>query len=173
MRKDRYRAWREAGLDAWKREAVRMVSRAADPVLDEITSVDDLTLTTYMDVHMESWHADRLVYLGDAAHATSPQLGQGCNLALIDAMVLADCLAAEPDLAHALDDYSRTRRRHVRFYQTMTRFLTPLFQSDWTILGWLRDASMWFPSAFPPTRKEMLRTMAGVKTGFVRGVLPP
>jgi 2-polyprenyl-6-methoxyphenol hydroxylase-like FAD-dependent oxidoreductase len=166
----RVAAWRAAGLEAWKQE-VRAVSRAADPVLEQITSADQLAFTTYMDIHMETWNTRNVVYLGDAAHATSPQLGQGCNLALIDAMVLADVLAREPHVPTALDEYSRVRRSHLRFYQMLSRLLTPMFQSDGRILGWLRDATMWLPSTIPFLRRETLRTLAGMKTGLLRGEL--
>ena len=86
-------AWRAAGLDAWKAEV-----RALDPriafVLDRVTSLDQLVFARYRDVAMKRWHDRGIVFIGDAAHATSPQLGQGANLALVDAMVLADALAS-------------------------------------------------------------------------------
>src|SRR4029077_14505030 len=109
----------------------------------------DLTLASYYDVSMPRWHASLrsrgagLVLLGDCAHATSPQLGQGCNLALCDAAALADALAetsgAPTDVAAALDAYTHARRAHLDFYQLATRALTPVFQSDYTPLGFARD----------------------------------
>ena len=40
------------------------------------------------------WHRGRAVLAGDAAHAMSPQLGQGVNMALVDALALRDALRA-------------------------------------------------------------------------------
>ena len=51
---------------------------------------------------MHHWHGDRVAIFGDAAHALSPQLGQGVNLALMDAAVLAHSLATQPSLPAAL-----------------------------------------------------------------------
>ena len=42
--------------------------------------VGQLTDAAYRDVLMPRWHEGNVVYLGDAAHAMSPQLGQGTSL---------------------------------------------------------------------------------------------
>lgn len=47
--------------------------------------------------------------LGDAAHPTLPFLAQGANMGLEDAWVLAESLAAAPDLAQGLADYQNAR----------------------------------------------------------------
>ena len=108
IRLDRVDAWRTCGLAPWKAELAKL---EAAPVLEQIQSVDEVLFASYHDVVMPRWTTRNVVHLGDAAYATSPQLGQGCNLALCDAMVLADVLAAEDrDLAFALDNYSRDRK---------------------------------------------------------------
>jgi salicylate hydroxylase len=57
------------------------------------------------------WSSGRVTLLGDACHAMLPYLGQGANMALEDALVLARCLEAEPDdAAHALRRYETARR---------------------------------------------------------------
>jgi len=163
-------AWRARGLDAWKAE-VHALDPRIEPVLAQIHSPDQLTFARYRDVAMPKWHDRGVVFLGDAAHATSPQLGQGANLALVDAMVLADALANGCDEA-ALADYSRRRKRHLGTYQFMTRALTPLFQSHSRVAGWLRDLTFPIANALPPLRNHMIRTMAGVSRGFARKCLP-
>jgi 2-polyprenyl-6-methoxyphenol hydroxylase-like FAD-dependent oxidoreductase len=157
------------GVDAWKRE-VRRVAPVTEELLDQIHAPSDLTLASYFDVSMPRWHADRVILLGDCAHATSPQLGQGCNLALCDAAALADALAEHgDDVPAALDAYTLARRDHLAFYQLATRALTPVFQSDYEPLGVARDLFLPIATKVPFVRREMLRSMAGTKTGWLWG----
>ena len=143
------------------------------PVLEQIEDVEQVLFAAYHDVVMHRWATRNVVYLGDAAHATSPQLGQGCNLALWDAMVLADALAAEErELACALDRYSRARADHLAFYQLATRWLTPFFQGDAALLGALRDAAMPLLGRVGVTNRLMTRSMLGVVDGFAGRMLP-
>ena len=166
IRGDRVAAWRARGLDAWKEE-VRELAEEAGPVLDQIDDIDQVLYAGYHDVVMHRWHTRNVVYLGDAAHATSPQLGQGCNLALWDAMELSDAIAAERrDLARALERYSRRREGHLGFYQVATRWLTPFFQGDIAPLGGLRDAAMPTLCRIPFFRRLMTLSMLGVMDGF-------
>jgi 2-polyprenyl-6-methoxyphenol hydroxylase-like FAD-dependent oxidoreductase len=99
----------------------------------------------------------------------SPQLGQGANLALFDALILSACLAGAADLPAALVAYTTARRRHLSFYQYATRWLTPFFQSDLTPLGWLRDLLMPLCAAIPPLRRLMVRSMSGLSQGLGLG----
>lgn len=172
VRIDRVAELRRGGLARWKAAVLDLEPRAA-PVVDQIDDLDQLLLARYCDVRMSRWHGERIAALGDAAHATSPQLGQGANLALWDAMILADSIAEEGNLAAALESYSRTRRAHLRYYQFAARWLTPLFQSDFRLGGWLRDWLMPMANRIGPARRLMIETMAGVRRGFVRRSLAP
>ncbi|MGE0549372.1 MAG: FAD-dependent oxidoreductase [Kofleriaceae bacterium] len=160
-------AWWATSLDVWKAE-VRALDPRIDVVLDAITDHGQLTFARYRDVRMARWCDRNVVFIGDAAHATSPQLGQGANLALLDAMVLADCVGRGGSIDHALALYCTQRGRHLRYYQWMTRMLTPVFQSDRRMFGWLRDWVFPVGNALPPIRNFMIRTMAGVSLGFAR-----
>ena len=164
---ERVDAWRAAGLAAWRDQVLRLDPRA-EALLDQLDDLEPVLFTRYRDVAMWPWHANRLVFIGDAAHATSPQLGQGANLALVDAAVLADAVAAESTIERALASYSAQRRRHLDYYQFATRALTPLFQGDSRVLGWLRDRA--FPASrwLRPLRRRMVMMMTGIERGIVR-----
>jgi 2-polyprenyl-6-methoxyphenol hydroxylase-like FAD-dependent oxidoreductase len=168
VRADTVDALAERGIDALKRE-VRELAPVAEHVLAQIRQFSDLTFASYWDVTMPRWHEQRVVLLGDAAHATSPQLGQGCNLALCDAAALADAIECSADVDQALDAYTASRRGHLGFYQLATRWLTPFFQSDHDWLGVLRDVAMGPFARLPFVGREMVRSMAGTKTGWVWG----
>src|SRR5262249_38739696 len=114
-----YERWRAEGLDAWKAE-VREVWPQAEPLLQAIASADDLVLARYR--HRTLWRPAglKLAHIGDAAHATSPQLGQGANMALLDAYALAAALQREADIGAALEAYVRARRWHVQFFQALS-----------------------------------------------------
>ena len=99
----------------------------------------------------------------DAAHATSPQLGQGCNLALIDAATLCDAIDAADALPDALAAYTRARRPALNFYQRATRWLTPLFQSDEPAFGVARDLELVY--RYFPILKERSAQDAGLLSG--------
>ena len=167
LRADRLEAWRAAGLSAWRDAVLRMDPRA-EPILDTLHDLEPVLFSRYRDVSMYPWHAERLVFLGDAAHAMSPQLGQGANLALMDAITLAETIADEPNVERALSAYSIARRRHLGFYQFATRALTPMFQSDSRVLAWLRDRVFPHSRWFGYLRRRMVRTMVGIDLGLVR-----
>jgi 2-polyprenyl-6-methoxyphenol hydroxylase-like FAD-dependent oxidoreductase len=114
---------------------------------------------------MKRWHAERCVFLGDAGHAMSPQLGQGVNLALEDASCLASCIASMP-LSKALSAYSRRRGPVLRYYQLATRSLTPIFQSDHEWIDPIRHRAFRVFQHIPFMRNMMTKSMAGMMRGF-------
>jgi salicylate hydroxylase len=46
---------------------------------------------------LKQWSEGRVTLLGDACHSMVPYLGQGVNMAIEDACVIARCLAENPD----------------------------------------------------------------------------
>jgi 2-polyprenyl-6-methoxyphenol hydroxylase-like FAD-dependent oxidoreductase len=153
---------RDAGLAMLKARILAAWPEAA-PIVEEIKSFDALSLATYRDVRLRPSHSGRVLAIGDAAHGTSPQLGQGANLALIDAVVLAHVLRREPNVDHAIARYEALRRPHLRFYRLASRFLTPAFQSDSRLAGWARDMFLGPMGRVPGIDRVMRTTLAGVR----------
>ncbi len=89
---------------------------------------------------LRRWSRGRIVLLGDAAHATTPGVGQGAAQAIEDAVVLADRLAGGRDLTSALREYESARRRRVKRVLKLSRRADRAAQLA-SPLGWrLRNA---------------------------------
>ncbi|MGN6167777.1 MAG: FAD-dependent monooxygenase [Solirubrobacteraceae bacterium] len=67
------------------------------------------------------WSEGRLALLGDAAHPTTPGVGQGAAMAIEDALVLADELAARDDLTPGLARYESIRRPRAELVLKLSR----------------------------------------------------
>jgi 2-polyprenyl-6-methoxyphenol hydroxylase-like FAD-dependent oxidoreductase len=122
-------------IDDWKAQ-LTSVWPEVEPLLAHVRK-EDLARAVYRDVFAGRWNAGACVLLGDAAHGTSPQLGQGANLALVDAVELAERLKAP--VAVSLGGFQAARRRHTGLYQLASWALTPLFQSRGSFWPAVRD----------------------------------
>jgi len=171
-RLDRMDAARARGWEAWRAAALRLWPQA-HAAIEALRGFQDFTTAAYADVRVSPWTSGCVALIGDAAHGTSPQLGQGATLALLDAHALGEALAAESEIAAALRRYAAARRDHARYYQWASRLLTPFFQSDGRALGGLRDLFMGPVGALPILRREFLATLTGHKTGILHGRLGP
>jgi 2-polyprenyl-6-methoxyphenol hydroxylase-like FAD-dependent oxidoreductase len=79
---------------------------------------DDEVICSAMEwMECDAWHTRRLVLVGDAAHASSPLMGQGGCMAMEDACVLAEELWTEATVEGALANYVRRRKPRVEWVQ--------------------------------------------------------
>lgn len=131
-------AWRERGLDAWK-QGVLTLWPEAEALVTQIVDADQLTFARYAHRTLPRPTEERLIHIGDAWHSASPQLGQGANMALLDAWALATGLSRHREIEPALAEGIALRRRHVRLYQWLTWLFTPVYQSDSRVLPFMRD----------------------------------
>jgi len=91
-----------------------------------VSSVEDWSSVNYdelREVHVERWHRGSVFILGDAAHAMTPNVGQGANAAMVDGLVLmqliARALAEKGTLDEVGREFERVRRRFVTKTQAM------------------------------------------------------
>jgi 2-polyprenyl-6-methoxyphenol hydroxylase-like FAD-dependent oxidoreductase len=157
-------AIRQKPLKVWK-DKILALCPMSENLLSQIEDWEQVLTARYGDVSMRKWHRDRCVFLGDAGHAMSPQLGQGVNLALADASCLASCVADHP-LEKALAEYSRRRGPTLRYYQLATRSLTPIFQSDHEWIEPFRHRAFRISQHIPLLRKMMTKSMGGMMRGI-------
>ncbi len=169
-----HETWRTSGLEAWKTRVRNLAGEASEAYLQQIIDPVQLTLAAYADVRMQRWHDGRVLAIGDCAHAMSPQLGQGANMALVDAAALADALGnAGDEQQHALDwnaifaRYGDARRDHLRYYRQASRLLTPLFQSNSHTLAVLRDIALMLARHNRFGRQHAVSTLVGARSGWL------
>lgn len=163
LKRDQIKQWQAKGLAAWKIEAANLWPEAQS-IIEPITDMGQLTFAQYDHYTMPVPYSDRLVHIGDAARATSPQLGQGANMALLDALALAHSLDGDKALPDALQDYARMRYWHVRLFQWASATFTPFYQSDSRILPFVRDWLAAPLSRLPIADTILARLVSGMTT---------
>lgn len=168
LRADRLDDWRDAGLVRWKEQVAALWPDCA-PLLDQIHDPDQLTFARYAHRTLAEPAEPALVHIGDAWHSASPQLGQGANMALLDAWALAKGLAERDSVDEGVQYGIRLRRRHVLTYQWLTALFTPVYQSDSRLLPLIRDRVVGpLSKLWPATTIQ-----AAMVSGLVGNPLPP
>lgn len=165
---DSYETWRQAGLDAWRSEALALWPEI-EPFVAQINDPDQFTMARYSHGTLRRPYRDGITFIGDAAHRASPQLGQGANMALLDAAALARALVEYgPEDGPAA--YAKARRLHVAIYQMMSWAFTPMYQSNSRILPFLRDRALFPLSQIPPVPNVLTSLVCGTMTAPIRSL---
>lgn len=89
------------------------------PIISEIitnTPEEQINITKIHDlkpIHrwQQKWQDSHVCLLGDAAHASTPNLGQGACQAIEDAYIVAKCLESESDLHQSFRKYEFLRKK--------------------------------------------------------------
>jgi 2-polyprenyl-6-methoxyphenol hydroxylase-like FAD-dependent oxidoreductase len=94
----------------------------ASPVPGLVGKLDDdeVHAAPIEEVVLPTWSRGRTLLIGDAAHATSPNMAEGAAMAVEDALVLADRLAEAPTIAGALRDFEARRRPRTEWVRAQT-----------------------------------------------------
>lgn len=129
-------------------EQAALLARLADwhaPIPDLIRATDP-TAILHNDIFdrdpTDRWGSGRVTLLGDAAHAMTPNLGQGANQALQDAVALADAVrdVAAAELEAALRTYERARAPVANAVMSASRQVGRVMQFESPLACRLRDA---------------------------------
>jgi 2-octaprenyl-6-methoxyphenol hydroxylase len=116
----------------------------------------------------ESYIADRLALIGDAAHGIHPIAGQGLNLGIRDAAALAETivdagrLGLDYGMKTVLEDYQRWRRFDNVTLAGATDILNRLFSTDWVPLRAARGLGLALVNRIGPVRRLFMREAMGL-----------
>ncbi|GAA5162052.1 MULTISPECIES: FAD-dependent oxidoreductase [Amycolatopsis] len=105
----------DATPEQWRAELLRLFARDRTPARSLIEATPEIYApwATYDFPRVPTWHRNRMIIIGDAAHAASPASGQGASMAIEDAVTLGRCLRDAADVERAFAEYESLRRERV------------------------------------------------------------
>lgn len=114
------------------------------PVEDFLRGSESIARVKVFDVQeLPAWSRGRVVLIGDAAHAMSPNSGQGASTALEDALYLAHLLqaasATAPDLTEVFARFEQERRPRVEKINAEARRMGQQKKPIGPVAAWVRD----------------------------------
>jgi 2-polyprenyl-6-methoxyphenol hydroxylase-like FAD-dependent oxidoreductase len=101
----------------------------ADPAAALVSTLDpatDIHVSRIEEVTLDCWARGHIALIGDAAHATSPNMDQGAAMALEDALVLTACLHRTPEIPAALAALEAQRRPRIEWVRAQRTGATAL-----------------------------------------------
>ncbi len=104
------------GLAAAMRDKLRNAPPGIAEYVDQITDDNEVVYKPLAWLMLEGdWFSGRAILIGDAAHATTPHLGQGAGMAIEDSLVLAEELAGKDSIASAFAAFMKRRAMRCRY----------------------------------------------------------
>jgi 2-polyprenyl-6-methoxyphenol hydroxylase-like FAD-dependent oxidoreductase len=113
------------------------------------------------------WCTARVVLAGDAAHPLTTNLGQGANLAIEDAVVMARCLETEADVPAALEAYQAVRIKRTTPVVKASRRIAKMGTPPGRVLSALRNS--FFKVMMPRVGVSSHRSLVADFVGWVDG----
>jgi 2-polyprenyl-6-methoxyphenol hydroxylase-like FAD-dependent oxidoreductase len=89
-------------------------------ILDALGPDDVVHVAPIEEVTLDRWSQGSVLLVGDAAHATSPNMAEGAAMALEDGLVLAECLASGSDIAETVARFQARRRPRTQWVLAQT-----------------------------------------------------
>lgn len=146
-----------------------LLTEATDSVLGNLSAAGPRGSFPLKSQHADRYVLDGLALVGDAAHAVHPLAGQGANLGLADAGVLAaviaEALAAgeHPGDLPILRRYERARKVANKSMLHFINGLNRLFSNESTPLARLRGAGMALFNKSGPIRDYAVQVALGIR----------
>ena len=150
-------------------QAAALLTDATDGVLGKLTASGPRGSFPLKSQHANRYVLEGLALVGDAAHAVHPLAGQGVNLGLADARVLAEVIAGalaaggHPGDLPVLRRYERTRKVANKSKLHFIDGLNRLFSNESKPLARLRGAGMALFNKSGPIREYAVQVALGLK----------
>ena len=109
--------------DSVTTQLAALLADFADPVpaiLDSLGPQTAVHIGPIEEVALDAWRRGSVLLIGDAAHATSPNMAEGAAMALEDGLVLSECLGSERAIPQALASFEARRSPRTRWVQAQT-----------------------------------------------------
>ena len=129
----------------------------------EATDAQTIHASEIADLYpIRKWHTDTACLVGDAAHATTPNLGQGACQAIEDAYVLGNCLNEQVDVSVAFRQYEQLRKPKAHTIVNRSWQLGKLAHVNTNAGVWLRNTLMRYaPQSANQKQMEMIFNLDG------------
>jgi 2-polyprenyl-6-methoxyphenol hydroxylase-like FAD-dependent oxidoreductase len=108
-------------------------------ILRTVERPEELIHNDLEELPVVPWFSSRVVLVGDAAHAMTPNMGQGAAMALEDSAVLVELLRGGGPIAETLDAFAARRQSRVRWIVDQSRRIGRIGQLENPALRWLRN----------------------------------
>jgi 2-polyprenyl-6-methoxyphenol hydroxylase-like FAD-dependent oxidoreductase len=108
-----------------------------------LTQNEQLIWSDIVDLKpIKKFISGRIALLGDAAHATTPNMGQGACMAIEDAVILTNCLLKEPTVEQAFSNYELKRLPRTKYIVDNSWKLGKVAQLENPVLIKLRNTAL-------------------------------
>jgi 2-polyprenyl-6-methoxyphenol hydroxylase-like FAD-dependent oxidoreductase len=174
---------KKEGLASFRAEVVQ----AAPEMAGAFTGVEAWTKMAYFTpslIRVDRWVGNGIALLGDSAHTFHPHAGQGVNLALEDAVALAEviekCKVAGDFSQASLQEYQTKRKVRAEVIGKHANYTVTYALSDNWLIKWLNKRALRKLNEDKNLQKKALEITAGIfekKPGLVTlakigGILP-
>jgi len=154
------------GIERFKADLITLSPEIKES-LESKKSWDEFAYMTAQEGRAESWVADHVALIGDAAHSIEPSLGQGGSMALSDVASLVEalevCFDTSDFSANALKSYEAARRGQTETLQRMAELTAMLMNTNNRAVEWFRDRTLRKMNGNERNAMLALETASGLK----------
>ena len=147
-------------IDSWQPYGTKVMT-----VLERVSDWHRVSYDEVHEIRPKQWSNPPVFLVGDAAHAMTPNYGQGANCAMVDALVLITLLARAfqdgSDLEETARAYESVRRPFVNRIQSASALVGVLAQGRSPAARLVRDNLLLLTSRIEALRRRELRLLAG------------